>query len=424
MEVWYNLFSASITMAGFIAVFIVFRYQTIDTYVDERKSILRSLLANEINNDRSILVKIQDIGKRPGAEDRDCFSGFHDERVDRFVNDILLHRASRVRTVRIGLRSIIAWIFLSFFCICGPELFGVTPFLKMLVIVSFVILMLVTLYFIRFSLSKMRPEEMPDYLVKDQYRKSFKSRRTILEEESIRSICLKSRYETALRNIRKFIESDNSLIVDVGCGDGIFISKILHEYPKTVGLDISAKCLSFIRQAQETRDVPLIQGDIEHLPLKSNRLASVVCIETLEHLPNIEMGLKEIHRVLSPNGVLLATAPSVRNVRNISIAGARKIRLLSFMIGIIKTLCQIKRGYAKHIWKDDIGYEFPHRIYWMWKIKRTIKECGFEIASISTTPLVISACNNALIRSTERIINVITANQLGELFFICGVKKS
>ncbi len=47
-NLFFNLFMASVTLAGFISIFLVFRYQTIDTYVDNRKPVIRELLKSEI----------------------------------------------------------------------------------------------------------------------------------------------------------------------------------------------------------------------------------------------------------------------------------------------------------------------------------------------------------------------------------------
>lgn len=265
---------------------------------------------------------------------------------------------------------------------------------------------------------------MQDFMIKSQYKQSFKNRRKILQENSGRSKLYKVRYATVHKYVREFVKSNDAIIVDAGCGDGVFVPEIIREYPQLVGLDLSIKSLLYIKEQKEIQHVPLIQGDSENLPFKSNELLSVVCIETFEHLMNIEKGLQEIHRVLRPNGVLIATVPSMLNLRNITIVGEHKIKLLSFLRGFMKALRWIRRGYVMHTWKDDQDFEFPHRVYWMWKIKRTIEDCGFIVQVITNTPLVISSNDNTLTALTEKIINRITQNCLGELFVICAIKKS
>jgi len=265
---------------------------------------------------------------------------------------------------------------------------------------------------------------MQNLMSKSQYKQSFKNRHKILKENSVRSKLYKVRYTTVSEYVREFVKSNDAIIIDAGCGDGVFFSEIICEYPQLVGLDLSIKSLLYIKEQKQIQHVPLIQGDIENLPFKSNELLSVVCIETLEHLMNIEKGLQEIHRVLRPNGVLIATVPFTPNLRNVTIVGEHKIKLLSFLRGFMRTLRCIQRGYVMHTWKDDQGFEFPHRVYWMWKIKRIIEDCSFIVQVITNTPLVISSNDNPLMALTEKMINRITRNRLGELFVVCAIKKS
>ena len=52
-----------------------------------------------------------------------------------------------------------------------------------------------------------------------------------------------------------------------------------------------------------------IDGDIRVLPLRSNALDGVVCLEVLEHVPEPQRAADEIHRVLKPGGRLVLTVP-------------------------------------------------------------------------------------------------------------------
>lgn len=107
------LFSASIALSGFTVVFLVFRYQIIDIYVDSRKNILRELLKREIMKDSCIQVKIQDIGKYSKEDDIKYFSRFNKKAVNKFVDDVLRFRRRRKNTLIFGLILISAWGILS-----------------------------------------------------------------------------------------------------------------------------------------------------------------------------------------------------------------------------------------------------------------------------------------------------------------------
>ncbi|MBA7713538.1 hypothetical protein ES703_122541 [subsurface metagenome] len=130
MDICIHLFSASVALAGFIAVFMVFRYRTMDTYVDARKDILiSSLLKGEIEKAPYIAVRIEDIGKDPKGNDARFFhQQFNNQAVDSFVNNILAYRSLRKLIVCLGLWSIGIWgvlslVYLIIYAI-GPCLFS------------------------------------------------------------------------------------------------------------------------------------------------------------------------------------------------------------------------------------------------------------------------------------------------------------
>lgn len=52
-----------------------------------------------------------------------------------------------------------------------------------------------------------------------------------------------------------------------------------------------------------------IVSDILSIPRDNNSFDSIMCIEVLEHLPNPNDALKELSRLLKPNGILIVTAP-------------------------------------------------------------------------------------------------------------------
>jgi SAM-dependent methyltransferase len=52
-----------------------------------------------------------------------------------------------------------------------------------------------------------------------------------------------------------------------------------------------------------------VEGDIQALPFASGRVDGVLCIEVLEHVPNPQAAVDEIHRVLQNGGRLLLTTP-------------------------------------------------------------------------------------------------------------------
>ena len=111
----------------------------------------------------------------------------------------------------------------------------------------------------------------------------------------------------------------SGLILDIGCGNGDKIEyfRKLKTTKEVIGLDIAEDIL----KARTNR----ICADAQYLPFKSNTFDSVICSELLEHLPNPESCIKDIHRILKPRGVVFFSTPTLNILFPILIPIFRKI---------------------------------------------------------------------------------------------------
>lgn len=102
------------------------------------------------------------------------------------------------------------------------------------------------------------------------------------------------------------------LAVDLGCGTGSVLERLLPLARGVVGVDGSQRMLELARRrfapeqmAQEDR-VSLRIGELDHLPLRDGE-ADFACINlVLHHLSSPAAALREIRRILRPGGLLLA----------------------------------------------------------------------------------------------------------------------
>lgn len=106
-----------------------------------------------------------------------------------------------------------------------------------------------------------------------------------------------------LEAIKPYIKGKK--ILDIGCGDGTILSQINSEFK--VGLDIVKRNIE-----------NFIIGDGCALPFKSQTFDCVICLASLEHVPDPKGCLAEIVRVTVGGGVVIVTIPnafadSVRN---------------------------------------------------------------------------------------------------------------
>ncbi len=101
------------------------------------------------------------------------------------------------------------------------------------------------------------------------------------------------------------------VIVDLGCGNGRHLLPATQHYTDAIGVDFSRKLLTItqkkIRERQLT-NVSLIQADLTHLPLHDSTADAIVFIAALHNIirrENRQQALREVHRVLQPDGLAL-----------------------------------------------------------------------------------------------------------------------
>ncbi|MFA0743163.1 MAG: hypothetical protein DFNUSKGM_003296 [Candidatus Fervidibacter sacchari] len=117
--------------------------------------------------------------------------------------------------------------------------------------------------------------------------------------------------------------SHPALILDLGCGTGGSFS-LLRNFGTVVGLDVSPLALKF---AKEKGMKHLVLGSAENLPFADNCFDIVAVLDVLEHLDDDCQALREIWRVLKPNGVIVFTVPafmSLWSVHDIALAHRRR----------------------------------------------------------------------------------------------------
>jgi SAM-dependent methyltransferase len=95
-------------------------------------------------------------------------------------------------------------------------------------------------------------------------------------------------------------------VLDVGCGSGATLV-VLQEFGPVMGLDPAWLALQFCRE-RGLRD--LLQGEASFLPLQAGRVDLLTLLDVLEHIPDDHAALRELHRVLAPDGWLLLAVPA------------------------------------------------------------------------------------------------------------------
>ncbi len=130
---------------------------------------------------------------------------------------------------------------------------------------------------------------------------------------------LKRRYELASGD--RFKPVNNFL--DLGCGSGLIVLnlKSLGFINRAYGCDISFGMLKECQNFAETlkTSVFLAQSDAENLPFKDSSFDLVIGHAILHHLPEIKKALREVYRVLKPQGRCIFTEPSKKGSKIIAV---------------------------------------------------------------------------------------------------------
>src|SRR3989338_2350417 len=112
------------------------------------------------------------------------------------------------------------------------------------------------------------------------------------------------KYNIILQKVR---DINPKTILEVGCGDGYFIELLRREFPQTFGLDYLPIALELAHTYAP--NLGLIQSDAGDLPIESNSIDLICCIEMIEHNPvdDTPQIIQEMYRVLRKGGRLILT---------------------------------------------------------------------------------------------------------------------
>ncbi|MFH1979292.1 MAG: methyltransferase domain-containing protein [Patescibacteria group bacterium] len=99
-------------------------------------------------------------------------------------------------------------------------------------------------------------------------------------------------------------------ILDVGCGSGYFLKKLKEMGFKDLrGADLK----NFLKDKNEFEH-SAVDLNLEQLPYEDNSLDVVTAFQTIEHLENYFLIMREVHRVLKPGGIFIFSIPNPYNI--------------------------------------------------------------------------------------------------------------
>jgi ubiquinone/menaquinone biosynthesis C-methylase UbiE len=116
-------------------------------------------------------------------------------------------------------------------------------------------------------------------------------------------------HRVLVKRIRESAGDRAIKMLDVGCGTGVFASKVRGCLPQAevCGVDLVSGMLSkgVPRWRLHQAHVLPVQGDSERLPFASESFDVVTCANSFHHYPRQDRAVAEMSRVLKPGGRLM-----------------------------------------------------------------------------------------------------------------------
>jgi len=113
-------------------------------------------------------------------------------------------------------------------------------------------------------------------------------------------------YETEL--ILEILEpSRGELILDAGCGTGIFTKDFILAGAKVVGLEFSLPMLARAGEKLSGSPFLMTRGDMETLPFANHVFDKTVSVTAIEFIKDAGNAFDELFRVTKPGGLIVVT---------------------------------------------------------------------------------------------------------------------
>lgn len=142
--------------------------------------------------------------------------------------------------------------------------------------------------------------------------------------------------------------------LDIGCASGYMISEISKLYPSSnfYGVDVYDKAIDYAKKRYP--NINFKAAAAEKLPYHDNYFDLIICYETVEHVEDPLLSLKQIKRVLSKNGWAIITMDS----------GSLLFRIVWFF-------WENSKG---RVWKGAHLHPFSHN-----ELEKIIRKSGLKI---------------------------------------------
>lgn len=114
-------------------------------------------------------------------------------------------------------------------------------------------------------------------------------------------------FSQQMGRIEGLVGKRQGIIVDVGCGPGIFLNEARSHGFEVIGVDVSREVAGL---AKKRYKVPVRVGEFENINFNENSFDVVACFQTFEHMLEPMEFLSSVYRALKPGAWIVLTTPN------------------------------------------------------------------------------------------------------------------
>lgn len=119
----------------------------------------------------------------------------------------------------------------------------------------------------------------------------------------------KGYFDESLRReaIRACLPTKEMTVVDIGCGSGYMTEGLAPLVKRVIAIDTSPSMLEELKKRLNFRNIAVVGGDLENIPLSNESVDAVFGNMVLHHAPHPSIAIGECARILRKGGMIILT---------------------------------------------------------------------------------------------------------------------
>ena len=149
---------------------------------------------------------------------------------------------------------------------------------------------------------------------------------------------------------------------------GEYVRALTNLGADTWGIEYSAEKIDAAKHLGGLPEGRVAVGDIEAIDFPGAHFDLALVNEVLEHVPDEELGIREVHRVLKPGGVAVIFSPNRLypfETHGVSLRSGAKVPHYTPLVPYVP----VRLGL----------FEYWARNYWPWELRALVRAGGFSI---------------------------------------------